>query len=217
MSQAEFGKLLGISPTSVSRHIKAGHITERSLVYSKGGKPKILVDYAIQDMEKKPANSRVIHTRGGTVLGGNLVEPERRTKAAIDKTTAEQIASSLFPEIDAHGKTTVNGQSQLTVDGIELDFSRDPASLAEAKVREAIAKAVKLELDNQEKRKTLVDKAAQDRQFAGFAVNLKNDLGAVADRLQAIVAVETSPTACRNLIHKEIENVLIKHSKKWPK
>lgn len=211
-----FADLLHISPASVTRHIKAGHITERSIVYSRGGKPKLLVDYALEDMQKKPAHSAVRHTRGGTVFGGDLVGQASRAPSPPPPKKVAQIVEQVHAEMDAEGNTTVNGQSKLTVDGIELDFTRDPTNLAEAKVRLAIAQAVKQELENKQKRGTLIDKDAERRNFAGFAVNFKKDVGAVADRVAALVAVESSPVTCRNIVHKEIENVLIKHSNKWP-
>lgn len=218
VSVKEFSAILQISPASVTRHIKAGHITERSITYSPTGKPKILVDYALEDMMKKPAHSAIRHTRGGTTFGGDLTKPEKRTVQKVPTTKeAEKIADTIHPDLDERGNVTVNGKSELTVDGITLDFSRDPTNLAEAKVRLAIAQAVKFELENKQKRGTLVDKRAQDIQFAAFAVNFKKDIGAVADRVAALVAAESSPTVCRNIIHKENEDVLIKHSKKWPK
>lgn len=218
ISVKEFAAILHISPASVTRHIKAGNITERSIAYSGGGKPKILVDYALEDMLRKPAHSAIRHTRGGTTFGGDLTKPEKRTAQKVPTNKeAEKIADTLRPEMDAQGNVTVNGESELTVDGITLDFTRDPTNLAEAKVRLAIAQAVKLELENKQKRGTLVDKRAQDIQFAAFAVNFKKDISAVADRVAALVAAESSPTVCRNIVYKENEDVLIKHSKKWPK
>jgi len=151
------------------------------------------------------------------MFGGNMTTGAR-AKAGIDNKKAEQIAGSLHADIDSKGNVTVNGQPKVvTQDGIELDFTRDPENLAEAKVREAIAKAVKLELENKKLRGTLVDIELERRNFATFAVNLKRDFAALGDRLGAITAAETSPTVNRNLINKEVEDILVKHSIKWPK
>lgn len=210
LSIKDFANRIGVSPQSVTRHLRAGHIKERSIQYFKaGGKPKLIVDYAIEDLMSEADPTIVRRTRSGLTTGG--IAGKKIGKQSPELNTLKAKAQQV---IDQVGDDVYEKKPTIVTDDIEIDFNRDPASLGEARIREAIAKAVKVETEVKVLRGTLVDKSKQDLQLANAATNIKKDLANISDRLGAIVAAEMNPVTCRNLIHAEIEAVLTKHSRK---
>lgn len=207
----EFAARLGVSAQTIMRYMDAGIITERSIAYIKvGGKPKIIAEYASEDIKKNkdPTISRQTKT-GQTVAGLHAPKVKNTLKGSKVK-EAQAFAKQIVKE---KGDSVYdNGGEKIIVDGIEIDFSKDPASLIEAKIRQEIAKANEAEIKVKALRGIYAEVAKQDAQLANLAVNLKKDLGNVADRLAAPVAAETNVAACRNMIHAELEAILVKHS-----
>lgn len=210
----EFALRVGVTSPAIVRHIETGRITSRSIQYSKGGKPKLIADLAMEDLKNNVDVNKVRQTRTGLSVAG-LAAPKIKTSGGTSRGTkkskpsakdvAEKVLATQGDAIHKKGKIT-------TTEGFELDFSRDPASLNEARIREAIAKAVNAELDVDIKKKTLVDVHKQDLQLAALGANLKKDISVVADRLAAPCAAESDVPTVRNIIHAELEAILLKHS-----
>lgn len=207
----EFAARLGVSAQAVMRYMNNGIITERSIAYMKeGGKPKIVVEAALEEIKKNKDPTKSRSTRTGKTVAGLMAPKVRNTLKAPKVKEAKAFAEQLVKE---KGDSVYdNGGEVITVDGIEIDFSRDPASLIEAKIRQEIAKANEAEIKVKALRGLYVEIAKQDTQLANLAVNLKKDIANVPDRLAAPLAAETNPATVRNMIHAELEAILVKHS-----
>lgn len=207
----EFAARLGVSAQAVMRYMNNGIITERSIAYlTPGGKPKIVVEEALEEIKKNkdPTKSRSTRT-GKTVAGltapkvrGTLKEPKVKEAKAFAEQLAKEKGDSVYD----------NGGIKIVADGIDIDFSKDPSSLIEAKIRQEFAKCAEAEIKVKALRGTYVEIAKQDAQLANMAVNLKKDIANVPDRLAAPLAAETNPATVRNMIHAELEAILVKHS-----
>lgn len=207
----EFAARLGVSAQAVMRYMNNGIITERSIAYMKeGGKPKIVVESALEEIKKNKDPTKSRSTRTGKTVAGLTAPKVRGTLKAPKVKEAQAFAEQI---VKAKGDSVYdNGGEKITVDGIEIDFSKDPASLIEAKIRQEIAKANEAEIKVKALRGTYVEIAKQDAQLANLAVNLKKDIANVPDRLAAPLAAETNPATVRNMIHAELEAILVKHS-----
>jgi hypothetical protein len=208
----EFATRLGVTSPAVVRHIKAGRITDRSIQYSAGGKPKIIVQNALEDLRRNADIAKPRHTRTGFSVAG-LAAPKIKNTLPTDKKAKKNVKDIASKVAREQGADIYKKKHKIEAEGgIVLDFSRDPVTMNEARIREAIAKSVKEELGVQALRKTLVNKADQDLQLANLATNLKKDLSILADRISDRLATETSPTECRNIVHAELEKIMDKHS-----
>ena len=207
----EFAARQGVSAQSIMRYMETGIITERSIAYLKeGGKPKLIAEYAKADIEKnKDPTAPGRNTKAGLTVAGLNAPRIRNTVKAPQVKAAKQFAEQLAKE---KGPDIYQSTEKVVVDGIEIDFSRDPASLIEAKIRQEIAKANEAEIKVKALRGTYVEVDKQDMQLANLATNLKKDLANVPDRLAAPLAAETNPATCRNMIHAELEAIMVKHS-----
>lgn len=81
-------------------------------------------------------------------------------------------------------------------------------SYDEARRRREVAEAQISELREAELRGELVRKAVIERETASRLVALRESLEVLADRISALVAAESDPTACRRIIRDEHRNAL---------
>lgn len=201
LNVSAFAKLMGVSGTTVTKWLDTGKISEKSIQYSASGKPHIIVEYAIPELEKNQTAGAVRKTRTGLNIGGNT-KPTQKIKTDINKDDIEKLISTA--KVNPDGKIEVKG----------IDMATDPEDFYAAKVREQIGRAVKLELEIAEKRSQLVDKREQDMQLRDLGVTLKTDLGTIADRVAANCFAAESVLEVRNVIYGAIEQVLLKYSGK---
>lgn len=198
---AAFAELMGVTHKAVNKWIDTGKITQRAIQYSPAGKPKIIVDYAVPDLEKNTTPGAVRKTIGGHTLGG-VTNKAQKVQAQINDETLDAIKK--LARVDSDG----------TIKAGDYDITADPVDFHDAKIKEQIAKAQLAIINVKEKRKELVSKAEMDLQLRELGITLKSDLATVADRVAANCHAAQSELEVRNIIHAAIEQVLLKYSNK---
>lgn len=201
LNVSAFAKLMGVSGTTVTKWLDTGKISEKSIEYSGSGKPQIIVEYAVPELEKNQTPGAVRKTRTGLNIGGNT-KPNQKIKSDIKKEEVEKLISTA--KVSPEGKIEVKG----------IDTSQDPVDFYDAKLREQIAKTLKVELEVAEKRKQLVDKHEQDMQLRDLGIMLKTEFSTVPDRVAANCFAAESMHDVRNILHFAIEQVFLKFSGK---
>lgn len=205
---SKFAQMCGVSSPAVNKWIATGKITEKSIIYSSAGKPQIIVDYAVPELEKNQALGQIRKTKTGLNIGGNTA-PGAKVSGAPSQKQVEAILG--LAGVDAEGNVTVAGVSIMDVEAQDY---------ATAKIQEQIGKSILMKLLVQEKRGLLVDKEAQNLQFASMAIELKSALSTYPDRVSAsaYAAAQKSELDMKNVLYKAMEDLLLKFANRiWEK
>lgn len=207
ISVKAFADLMGVNPTSVTKWINTGKLTQKSIEYNDSGNPKIIVDYAVPELEKNQKTGAVRRTRTGLNFGGNT-RPDKKVQPPPSQDEIGKLLGMVG--LGPDGTVQVNGASIMDAQADSYDI---------AKTQEQIGKAEMIKLQLKEKRGSLVDKEAQAKQMALLGVSLKGYLNTFADRIAAPVyatAKTGTELDVRNIIHEAVQFVLVKFSgKTW--
>lgn len=205
LNVAGFAQLMGVAPNTVTKWINTGKITQKSIEYNKAGKPQIIVDYAVPELQKNETPGAVRRTKTGLNFGGNT-KPSQKVKPPPGKDAVEALLSMVG----------LNQNGEVEIDGVSI-MEAEATDYHTAKIQEQIGKAELIKLVLKEKRGELVDKEKQAQQFALLGTNLKSYLDTLADRIAAPVyatARNGTELDTRNIIHEAVRFVLAKFSGK---
>lgn len=207
VSLREYGKMKGVSDTSIRKMIKAGRITKAAIDYTNPKRPKIRVDVADKEF--------VLHTnynqQRNTQSGPNYsrLEPPAKGYASLrDPEKAARFAKLIGAEdIEPSGKVHLPENAE-----IDFDVNSDPVDIYQAKMQEAIFKAIKIRLEVLKTRGDLVDKEEVNMELAGLGGRLRNALLAIPDQIVADVYASVDKFQARETMYAAIEAVLLKFS-----
>lgn len=180
----------GITETSVRKMIKSGRLTEKALDKSNPNRPKIIVAVADKEFILNTNYNLTRITKSG---------PNYERLASNPEALANMLGAEDFDE---------GGKIHLP-EGADLDLSKEPTDIAEAKEHEAIYKAIKVRLEVLKMRAELVDKTEVNIQLGMLGVKLRNGILGIPDQIVADVYAAEDKFQAREIMYKSLEAVLL--------
>lgn len=214
LNSLEFSKHIGVSAAAVVGYIKTGRIKSTSMWTPPGAKkPRIITHLAVLDMQAftEASGAKPQRTQGGLTRNG----PEGEK---VNKPTKKQ-----FQEWLETSGTDLGNDYEFSEDDYDADgnlkkppvvVNENPTTFGDAMLLDAVAKAKLSLLKYQQLNGDLWPKQPIQDQLAALGVQMRSDAASIGQRLGALIAAETNPQLCINMIDAEINGLFEKHSLK---
>lgn len=201
----EFAQRLNRAENVVRKGLEEGKVSTRAMLYWRSpnnGQPMLIVDEAAIEQYEQNCNPKNIHHKSKSVLSAKL-EKKRRADLAAAKEQDKLLAEIEGCEVDDFDDTEQSkGIDNMTPEEIQN------ISLTEAKRLREIVKMQKEQMELMKARNELIEYEHIESLIKDMAINIKQNLNAIAPRIGPIIAAETDAHTVVAMLQAEIDQTL---------
>lgn len=214
VSFRDFARMKGVSDTAIHKMVRSGRLTEAAIDRTKPKRPRLILEVANNEFITNTNYNQQRTTKSGQPNYVRLdatapaPAPVKGYASLRDPEKAARFAKLIGAEdIEPSGKVHLPENAE-----IDFDVNSDPVDIYQAKMQEAIFKAIKIRLEVLKTRGDLVDKEEVNMELAGLGGRLRNALLAIPDQIVADVYASVDKFQARETMYAAIEAVLLKFS-----